>query len=65
MDRPGGRRIVGVQSAVAIGALVCMLVTFSAAMKIPLVRNFVDAGPEDEPVPPGRDATRPAEAGAR
>jgi MFS family permease len=55
---------VGVQSAVALGAIVCLAVTVGAGIKIPLVRNFMDSGPVEEPGAPGHDATQPAKAGA-
>ena len=60
---------IGVQGAVAVGAVVCIAFTVGAAFKVPLVRNFSEpgmrrartVGATHDAAP--RDSVRPIEAG--
>jgi hypothetical protein len=57
---------IGVQGAVALGAVICIAFTIGAGMRVPLVRNFTGSGHEPDPAPPEPPPARPAEpAGVR
>jgi MFS family permease len=52
---------IGVQGAIAAGALLCIAFTIGAGIKVPLVRNFTETGHPPEPVPAPRDGALAAE----
>jgi MFS family permease len=56
--------LVGVQGAVALGALICIAFTIGAGIRVPLVRHFTGSGHDQEPAPPEPPVAQPAEPAA-
>ncbi len=52
---------IGVQGAIAVGAILCIAFTVGAGIKVPLVRRFTETGHEPEPISPPRDGALAAE----